>query len=314
VTERVVAIGGKLPKVGILLAIHNGERFLESQVFSLLQQEGVDLHVFAYDDNSSDRSRLILDRLQFNNPSAITILSPTRAIGGSAAKSFFGMLLALPMPEIESFEFWAYADQDDLWLSTKLRKAVAKLIDYHADGYSSNLYYFDETGKRAGVLRKRDKSCRYDHLFQAASAGCTYVLSSLAASIIRSSLRDCYELLPEGASHDWLSYTICKSAGLTWFHDPRSFVLYRQHSANVHGFPPLIARTVSKAKRLGWYKNNIRFALSISSKLRPNESFAIACLHGGRRKRIAVLRNWHHLRREPTKALFLAVLMMVGLV
>jgi rhamnosyltransferase len=300
--------------VGVILAIHNGALFLESQLFSLLNQENVEIHIFAYDDNSSDGSSLILKRIQEEHSTRLTVLPPSDEIGGSAAKSFFGVLKDLPTSTVEAHHYWAYSDQDDYWLSTKLHNAIELLGSRNASGYSSNLYYFAEDGSRAGVLKKKSKFCKYDHLFQAASAGCTYVLTAEAALSVHSTILDCYARLPEGASHDWLTYTICRSSGLPWVHDPRSFVMYRQHTTNSQGYPRLSLRTLAKVKQSKWYRANIWFALSLSNELEPDNQFVQALLKGGTSKNFAVIKNWNHLRRESSKSALLFLMILVGIV
>lgn len=47
--------------ISVVLAVWNEEVFIESTLLSIIRQEGVDFEVIVVDDNSSDRTRLILD-------------------------------------------------------------------------------------------------------------------------------------------------------------------------------------------------------------------------------------------------------------
>ena len=50
----------KTPEIDILLATYNGERYLEAQLQSLLEQDHSDWRLLVRDDNSSDRTPAIL--------------------------------------------------------------------------------------------------------------------------------------------------------------------------------------------------------------------------------------------------------------
>ena len=44
----------KKPVVAILMATYNGARFIQEQIDSILNQQGVDVHFYISDDGSSD--------------------------------------------------------------------------------------------------------------------------------------------------------------------------------------------------------------------------------------------------------------------
>ena len=51
-----------MPTVSVLMAVHNGERFLEASVASLLGQSFADFELLLVDDGSVDRtSKLLLE-------------------------------------------------------------------------------------------------------------------------------------------------------------------------------------------------------------------------------------------------------------
>ena len=49
-------------KVCILLSTYNGEKYLEEQLTSLINQEGVDIQILVRDDGSTDKTLHILNK------------------------------------------------------------------------------------------------------------------------------------------------------------------------------------------------------------------------------------------------------------
>ena len=56
----------KSTKVAILLAVYNGEKFLEEAIKSAINQTYKNLEIIFFDNNSSDKSRFIAKNFQDN--------------------------------------------------------------------------------------------------------------------------------------------------------------------------------------------------------------------------------------------------------
>ena len=238
------------PFVAVLLATHNGVRYLHEQLESILVQEGVRVRVFVSDDQSTDGT---WERLQewANEKTNVTLL--TRGTFGSAAANFLRLLHDSPISE---FEFVAFCDQDDVWLPTKLQRAVSCMNKDGCEGYSSDLIAFNNVNKQSWRVHKFGTARRLDYIFGGASAGCTYVLSAQAALIIRKFI----SMAPKQEwSHDWLFYAVCRSCGVHWYFDRKSLIMYRQHARNVYGARTGLAGVIAKAQaiRSGWYRRQI---------------------------------------------------------
>lgn len=238
-----------MKKIKILLATYNPGTALEEQISSILKQKDVAVTIDIFDDGSPDQS--YLDTC-CNDP-RIT-LRKLPATGG-AGKSF---LRAVSLTDIDQHDFFAFSDQDDIWLEDKLSSAVAFMSEKNADGYSSNLSLFD--GKRVfGTLRKSDRQVRYDHLFQGASAGCTYVMNAALFAQIQTIVKTLdIENLPKHVSHDWMIYFLARASGKRWHHDTRSFILYRQHTDNIYGAKKGLSGALSRLALIneGLFKDN----------------------------------------------------------
>ena len=103
------------------MSVYNGEKYLSEQIESILNQNGVDIHLFVRDDGSSDGSK---DKLgaYFDN-SNISILESTTNLG---YKNSFLKCLEYAI-EDNDFDYFAFADQDDVWLEDKMIRAVNML-------------------------------------------------------------------------------------------------------------------------------------------------------------------------------------------
>lgn len=240
------------PSVLVLLATFNGARFLSNQIATITQQDDVDVNVVARDDGSDDGTPALLscqDRVKVFDG----VGTPT----GSAARNFLEMLKTVDFGDAQ---YIALSDQDDLWLSSKLQRAIICLNNSGSSGYSCNLSAFDNVGRRPPwLLLKHGPQKRFDHLFQGASAGCTYVLTRACADAIKEWLGTVRFPIDMGISHDWLIYAFVRNSNLTWYCDDRALILYRQHDMNVYGSKRGLADMVGRVQLLreNWYRRHI---------------------------------------------------------
>ena len=63
----------KFPKVAILMATYNGERWLEPQLKSILKQNNCHIKLTIQDDNSGDNTCKIIKKFQKTNNINLTI-------------------------------------------------------------------------------------------------------------------------------------------------------------------------------------------------------------------------------------------------
>ncbi|MCY7290390.1 MAG: glycosyltransferase, partial [Cryobacterium sp.] len=139
---------GTTPNVVVLLATYNGERFLEEQLATILDQQNVAVSVIALDDGSGDTTPQLLAEAAARDP-RITVL-PDQGASGSAAANFARLLLEV---SFEDNALVAFSDQDDVWMPDKLARHVHLLQSGALDGVSSNVIAFDEHDRRT-LIRK----------------------------------------------------------------------------------------------------------------------------------------------------------------
>lgn len=244
------------PRVAVLLAVYNGEKWLSEQIESILHQRRVNLSLFISIDESSDQSNQICadyEKRKYN----IKVL-PSKGRFGNAALNFFRMIRDVNFID---YDYIGLSDQDDIWLEDKIISGIDMMSLNNCDAYSSNLLAFDDEKAKQWIINKYHKQTDFDYLFQGASAGCTYILSKDAMVIVKKSLMNADFEVQSRPSHDWAIYAICRSHKLDWFFDEKSYILYRQHSNNFYGSGNPWQNTLKKISilRKKWYKKQILF-------------------------------------------------------
>lgn len=108
-------------RVAVILASYNGARYLKEQVNSIIFQEMVEVTLFIYDDGSTDNSVATIKELcQEHNRDEVRINSIISSNNIGFPSSFFAALNVVP----DAFDFYSFADQDDVWASDKLISAI----------------------------------------------------------------------------------------------------------------------------------------------------------------------------------------------
>jgi glycosyltransferase involved in cell wall biosynthesis len=166
-----------IPTVAVLLPTFNGENFLEEQLESLLNQEGVLTKVYIRDDASTDKTVQILEKYT----KVFEIVFSEVNIGTTAS------LLSL-LHRAKDYDFVAFCDQDDVWASNHLVLAVQDLMNTNkviGAFYFPQYNYIDTQSK---LIRKRmpvsNIGCS-NALVENPIIGCGLVFNEFAAGKIK---------------------------------------------------------------------------------------------------------------------------------
>ena len=253
------------PLVAILLCTYNGARFLAEQLDSLESQIHQNWIVIASDDGSTDQTLEILQQYQNKWPSGkLTIRSGPQ-------KGFCQNFLSLACdPEIKA-DYYAFCDQDDVWLPAKLEVALANTIANESVDVPS-LYC-----GRTKYVTKNLKPCGMSPLFvfppsfrnalvQSIAGGNTMVFNLASKNLIEK----------VGAvdvpSHDWWLYQLVSGVEGIVFYDKVPQLLYRQHDFALVGgnnsFPAKMERVwmLLQGRFQKWNTQNI-YALKLVNHL-----------------------------------------------
>jgi glycosyltransferase involved in cell wall biosynthesis len=209
-------------KVVVLMSTWQGERFVEAQLRSILQQLPSGGQIIVRDDGSTDRSVARMKSLQ---DSRVTLI---RGENLGFARSFLELLQMVPADA----DVVMFSDQDDVWLPGKISRAAERLAP-HQDRpalYCSRLQLVDVELRPIGLSPEWKRQPSFPNaLVENIAVGCTCAINQAGLRLARNTgdTRSIY-------FHDWWLYLVISAFG-TVIADPEPTILYRQHSANAVG-------------------------------------------------------------------------------
>ncbi|WP_027415574.1 glycosyltransferase family 2 protein [Aneurinibacillus terranovensis] len=228
-----------MEKVQILLSTYNGEKYVEQQLDSLLQQTYRNINILIRDDGSTDRTIDIL-RERYNHDN----ISLVHGDNVGVIQSFFE-LLALS----SDADYFAFCDQDDVWKPDKLMRAVKALKQFSSEVptmYCSQVTLVDEGLNDIGHLPEPVRGASFNNaLVENIAVGCTVVFNRSAKRLILQKLPNLQFVI----MHDWWAYLVTSAFGKV-IYDSESNILYRQHSMNSIGAKTdFLGKWITRVKR-----------------------------------------------------------------
>ncbi len=208
-------------KVCVLVSTYNGSKFVKEQMDSLLAQRGVEVNIIVRDDGSTDDTCSIIEE---KYPEVE--LRREKNIG--CEPSFMNLLHSAP-----EADYYAFCDQDDVWMEDKLETAVMKLDEIHGPAiYGCNLMACD---RELNPIRLIHDQKSIEALRN--KAGRDFVFNMHACVLVWN--RELQEILRKHyptyvAAHDTWVNTVGNAVG-TMVIDETPHIYYRLHGANVSG-------------------------------------------------------------------------------
>lgn len=208
------------PLVVVLMSTYNGGFFLEEQLDSIFRQNGVKVHVVVRDDGSTDNTLDIISKYD-----DITVFKGNN-IG---CEPSFMKLLHIDIVS----DYYAFADQDDIWLPDKLISAIHNMEMSQSEIAACNLHLIDSTGNsirdlftEVEILDQMNSMKKY---ILCNKHGCVLVWSRKLHEIIQSYYPKC------NVAHDMWVNAIGNIVSNT-FISSIPYILYRQHENNTAGY------------------------------------------------------------------------------
>ncbi|AEH52406.1 alpha-L-Rha alpha-1,3-L-rhamnosyltransferase [Weizmannia acidilactici] len=244
-----------MKKVQVLLSSYNGEKYIREQIDSILKQKDVVVYCLVRDDGSTDDTVQILKEYKKEYPNFDYVEGENVGY-----KKSFQILLQMT----GNYDYYAFSDQDDIWMPRKLISAVKKISTESSDIpilYCSNCILVNKELTEIGILHKKNilPNSKYRALVQGFAHGCTMVMNKNSRNLM---LR--YTPKIEYAHDYWIPILHLFLGKILY--DSNAYILYRQHENNVFGgrrsFFKKIKASLNKYKVSSFYSNLIKEILS----------------------------------------------------
>ena len=244
-------------KIEILLATYNGERYIEEQIESILNQDYKNWVVRVCDDASTDHTFEILKQYYEKYPDKFLIEKKEKG-SGTAKTNFFYLM------KQSTCDYVMCCDQDDVWLPNKIsltmqemkrieKKEVPCLVHTDLKVVNDKLEVLGESFFVHSNLRKKFQY--REVLIQNHVTGCTMMMNRALIELLCEEMDYTHILM-----HDWLAAIVASAFGKVGFVDCPT-MLYRQHAINSVGAKKYgVALLLSKLK-----DNSIRRSLEATA-------------------------------------------------
>lgn len=213
-------------KISVVMATYNGEKYLEQQIVSILEQTVKPDEFIVCDDGSTDRTIAILEK--FAQQNKLRYVINDRQLGLIAN---FKKTVSLA----NNGNYIALSDQDDVWLPQKLEKSI-ELLQQIDDATIPCMVYSDLL-----LVDQNDIVLNDSFRDERGQSNYQYTLETLllnnfvngCTSLFNPELKRRFAEIPDDVllNHDsWmalLTFTFGKSAYI-----PLSLVRYRKHESN----------------------------------------------------------------------------------
>lgn len=259
--------GGKArPTIAILMCTFNGARFLREQLDSFEAQSFTDWVLYISDDGSTDTTLQIIQEYQncWGAKRLIRLDGPRTGF----AQNFLSLIR---LSEIKA-DYFAFSDQDDIWFSDKLSRALSVLQDMAPDKpnlYCSRTRLVNEAGAVTGHSPLFGKPPAFRNALVQSLAGANTMLINDTARRILAQVPPSTDIV----AHDWLTYLVASGCGGEVHYDAQPSLDYRQHRNNLIGSQSTWADRFRRlgglwsGKRQAWTDANIHVLETISAPL-----------------------------------------------
>lgn len=220
-----------MEKIAVIMSSYNGATFIKEQIDSIINQAGVEPYLLVRDDGSSDNTTEILREYQDKFSNILVV-----AGDNAGCKKSFYLAAKQAFHEFPRIQYFAFSDQDDVWLPDKLASGIENLKKLEQADSRKPYLYFCPPRIVGRELNPIDKEWSSSHVlsFEEACiaqpcAGCTMVFNRKALEMFLLGDPD------KMSMHDsWLYKTVLACGGKVC-EDSVPHILYRQHGNNVIG-------------------------------------------------------------------------------
>ncbi|MDR0789424.1 MAG: glycosyltransferase [Bacteroidales bacterium] len=210
-----------MPQVDILLASYNGEKYIQTQIASIVTQSFQDWNLIIHDDGSSDKTLDIIRKWQ-QIDNRIKLVEDGIVFHNSPA-NFMHLL------RFAEGDFIMFCDQDDLWLDNKIElmfNAIAQKDNTKPQVVYANAYIWNNNSISSDTIPFWKPKQVKDTLFlNGGIHGCISLFNRKVLELMK-------QQKGQQAMHDHILLLIALCFGeVTYMNE--SLVLFRRHNTAV---------------------------------------------------------------------------------
>lgn len=260
----------KQPTIHILLATHNGGRYLEQQLGSIARQTYTSWTLTVSDDCSTDNTLLIVEQFAKQVHQQVAVLRGPNQ--GSSTANFCHLIAQASNDNPQ--DLYAFCDQDDVWYDDKLLRAAnwhARYQQHAVRLYCGRTQFVNKELKPIGLSPNIKHPPSFGNaLVQNIASGNTMVFSHAVLQSQKSVLPD------QSVWHDWTTYLVATALGGLVRFDMEPCLYYRQHDGNVIGSNDSLFAKLNRLKFVfsgrfkNWNDRNISAVHELDSSTPPS--------------------------------------------
>lgn len=243
------APGRRRIRVLVMMATYNAQRYVAEQIESIVLQRGVDVSLVISDDGSGDLTPLICEAYAHELEN---VTFRVNAANKGIERNFMDMVYSA---DAQAFDYFAFSDQDDVWLPNKIEHAIAAI---EAAGGGPALYYSDVCNVDENLENPTRDFAKFAPLAQSLptllvcnwASGCTMVFDRKLCRLLQES-----PVSPTGRNHDGWVHLVALACAKTVPDLENAYILRRISGSNSVG---VSVYQDSPAKRLA---SSLRTAL-----------------------------------------------------
>lgn len=233
--------------VCIFMSTYNGEKYIKEQIDSIFSQKGISPIIYVRDDGSSDNTVNIIRG--YINKGKNIYLQCGENIGFQ--KSF----AKVSHTKVEA-DYYAFSDQDDIWMDNKLITSINKISNLQEPVlYGGNIIIVNNYMERIGTwcnefdFETKKKSILKYYSLGNNMYGCTLVWNKELQEIYSAHMPEMF------ISHDVYLTMLAGAVGKIIV-DNEPLILHRIHNENTAGIEQSLIKRIKKGYKNYFGKNH----------------------------------------------------------
>lgn len=270
--------------VDILLATYNGEKYIEQQLDSLINQTYKDIKIIIRDDASNDSTPTILQSYARQYPDIIQLVDVKDkcTVTNADTEPHGATYNFMKLMSYATGNYIMFCDQDDYWLPNKVEVTISRMMNIEKKKKATPILVYSDykvVDSNLHSLNVKEKNMHiHGHnttfnrlLVQNYVTGCTMMINKALYEGMRKSKSNEMKLEQEDSAvstnwnlpysksiimHDWFIALYAAAFGVIE-HIPEVTMLYRQHGDNVYGAVAIDSLSYVNKQRQMSKKENI---------------------------------------------------------